>query len=76
MQTRGRGDFAAALWLLSHYLHTSLLSSALPYLRVGDKSPPLAPRWPYDDHFLILTIIPASPQARVVSFFFCYFIAA
>ena len=43
-QMRGRGDFAAALWVLSRYLHTSPLLSALPYLRVGDKSP-LAPHW-------------------------------
>jgi hypothetical protein len=43
-QTQGRGDFAAALWLPSRYLHTFPLSSALRYLRVGDKSP-LAPHW-------------------------------
>jgi len=42
--THDRGDFVAALWLSSRCLHTSLLSSALPYLRVVDKTPPLAPR--------------------------------
>jgi hypothetical protein len=45
MQTQGRGDFAAASWLLSRYLHTFPLSSALPFLRVGDKAPLAAPHW-------------------------------
>jgi hypothetical protein len=49
-QTQGRGDFAAVLWLPSRYLHTFLLSSALPYLRVGDKSPLALVS--NDDHFL------------------------
>lgn len=39
VQTHDRGDFVAALCLLSLYLHTSPSSSALPYLRVGDKMP-------------------------------------
>jgi len=74
-QTQGRGDFAAALWLLSRYLHTSPLSSALPFLRVGDKSPPIAPHW-LPTTTIFFTLIPASSRAWFCEFSFCYFIAA
>jgi len=52
--THDRGDFVAALWVSSRYLHTSLLSSALPYSRVINKTPPLAPHAAFSNyHFYI-----------------------
>ena len=78
LQTHDRGDFVAALWLSSRCLHTSLLSSALPYLRVVDKTPPLAPRCALRLPFLHFTAsFFSSPSGSgTVTSLFCYLIAA
>lgn len=70
-QTQGRGDIAAGSWLSSRYLHTSLLSSALPFLRVGDKSPLCCSTLASNDNHLFTFFLGLGS----VSSLFCYFIA-
>ena len=77
LQTHDRGDFVAVLWLSSRYSHTSLLSYALPYLRVVDKTPPAFStlRSP-TTIFTFTTSFPSPSGSGTVNPFFCYLIPA
>lgn len=77
LQTHDRGDFVAALWLSSRYSHTSLLSYALPYSRVVDKTPPACSTLRSPATIFTFTISFPSPSgAGTVNPLFCYLIPA